>query len=371
MPRVSRFFGYNKQEVDRYIDQISNQYEADYNKLITELRNIEEENDLLKKDIEELTSKSENVKELELLELSLERIEAIYEYLKRYQDEDFYNIFSEELSIREKLKEDINNIEESIQETKDNIKKELEHVNKIIKSSNFSLVTTGHSATGKNSNSSDKDSTGNDNEESSIRLMTKPIAADGTPLFDEWDKKKESPARQKQTKNEEKPAPIFELTFWGKTEPEDTISEKFRVPEDKVPEDKVPEDKVPEDKVTKDIVTKDTETTQEKYQDDINDLHNLDFSVEKEIAATWQKSEGNSVTENKETVLDHDLKEKIDLVRYKYVIGKLAGEDLTDNSGGLIISKHEEITADVIEAAQRESKLSELIINMVVQGMDE
>lgn len=65
------------------------------------------------------------------------------------------------------------------------------------------------------------------------------------------------------------------------------------------------------------------------------------------------------------------LKRKIDTVRYKYMVGKLAGEDLLDDNENLIIGKDREITLEVIETAQREGKLSELIINMTIPGMDE
>ena len=67
----------------------------------------------------------------------------------------------------------------------------------------------------------------------------------------------------------------------------------------------------------------------------------------------------------------HGLKAQIDIARYKFILGKIAGEDLFNAAGGVIINKHDEITPEVVEVAQKENKLSELIINMLVQGMDE
>lgn len=61
---------------------------------------------------------------------------------------------------------------------------------------------------------------------------------------------------------------------------------------------------------------------------------------------------------------------EIKTVRYKYVVGKLAGEDLHDGEGQLIIRKDEVITPGVIDRAEREGKLAELIINMVIPGME-
>lgn len=58
-------------------------------------------------------------------------------------------------------------------------------------------------------------------------------------------------------------------------------------------------------------------------------------------------------------------------VRYKYVVGKLAGEDLLDNDGRIIIRKSEIITPQIIEMAEKEGKLAELIVNMVIPGLEQ
>jgi hypothetical protein len=50
-----------------------------------------------------------------------------------------------------------------------------------------------------------------------------------------------------------------------------------------------------------------------------------------------------------------------------YVIGKIAGDDLFDRSGKLIIAKNEIITQDVIEKAEREGNLIELVLEMKLQ----
>jgi len=62
------------------------------------------------------------------------------------------------------------------------------------------------------------------------------------------------------------------------------------------------------------------------------------------------------------------VRSKINAVRDKYVLGKVAGEDLLDNSGRVIIQKNVSITESVMEMAVKEGKLAELIINMVIPG---
>lgn len=62
---------------------------------------------------------------------------------------------------------------------------------------------------------------------------------------------------------------------------------------------------------------------------------------------------------------------EIKTVRHKYVVGKLAGEDLYDNEGQMIVRKNETITPKIIEKAEKEGKLAELIINMVIPGLEQ
>jgi|GEM_PF-4695294 len=62
---------------------------------------------------------------------------------------------------------------------------------------------------------------------------------------------------------------------------------------------------------------------------------------------------------------------EIKAVRHKYVVGKLAGEDLLDNEGSLLIGKGQLITPSIVEKAEKEGKLAELIINMVIPGLEQ
>ncbi|HOV79226.1 MAG TPA: hypothetical protein PK728_03905 [Bacillota bacterium] len=64
------------------------------------------------------------------------------------------------------------------------------------------------------------------------------------------------------------------------------------------------------------------------------------------------------------------VEKEIKTIRHKYVVGKLAGEDLLDGSGKVIILKNELITPEVVERAEAEGKLPELIINMVIPGLE-
>jgi len=53
--------------------------------------------------------------------------------------------------------------------------------------------------------------------------------------------------------------------------------------------------------------------------------------------------------------------------QYPFIVGKFAGENLMDKSGKLIIAKDEMISEEVVEKAQAEGKLVDLIIDMKFQ----
>lgn len=58
-------------------------------------------------------------------------------------------------------------------------------------------------------------------------------------------------------------------------------------------------------------------------------------------------------------------------IRSKYLIGKIVGEDLMDKKGRLLAKKGSTITEDLIEIIDKEGKLAELILNMVLPETSE
>lgn len=64
------------------------------------------------------------------------------------------------------------------------------------------------------------------------------------------------------------------------------------------------------------------------------------------------------------------LSADINQVRNKYLVGKVAGEDLMAKDGSVIITKGSIISVETVMRAEEEGKLAELIINMVLPGME-
>lgn len=65
-------------------------------------------------------------------------------------------------------------------------------------------------------------------------------------------------------------------------------------------------------------------------------------------------------TENKAITID------ISNIRSKYLIGKVAGADLLDKDRRVIVAKNAVITNEIVDKAEKEGKLAELIVNMAL-----
>jgi hypothetical protein len=59
-----------------------------------------------------------------------------------------------------------------------------------------------------------------------------------------------------------------------------------------------------------------------------------------------------------------------ELVKSKYLFGKVTGADLLDGSGNVLIPKNTKIDDEVAAKADSAGKLAELIINMTVPGIE-
>lgn len=80
------------------------------------------------------------------------------------------------------------------------------------------------------------------------------------------------------------------------------------------------------------------------WEEDVYETENIDDSIE---------------TEKGEIIFSEENTSK-----YAFIVGKFAGENIFDESGKLIIAKDEVITEEVVENAEAEGKLINLIIDM-------
>lgn len=69
---------------------------------------------------------------------------------------------------------------------------------------------------------------------------------------------------------------------------------------------------------------------------------------------------------NNSNSVDQAVARDIDNIRLKYLIDKVTGADLLDRDGNIIVKKNSKITNEVIYIAEKEGKLAELIVNMII-----
>ncbi len=87
------------------------------------------------------------------------------------------------------------------------------------------------------------------------------------------------------------------------------------------------------------------------------------FTVLQQSDKAVEKSENESIHQ---VEIDEDAR----YIRQKYIVGKIAGQDLFDRKGNLIIGGNSKITSQAVDLADREGKLPELIINMILPDLE-
>lgn len=98
----------------------------------------------------------------------------------------------------------------------------------------------------------------------------------------------------------------------------------------------------------------DTKKEPPKDINNVEKVENGDFKVVSRI------EEANKTLEN-----------RIENMRLKYLVGKIVGEDLMDSKGIVIASKNLIITEELINIADKQGKLAELILNMIFPEAEE
>lgn len=71
-----------------------------------------------------------------------------------------------------------------------------------------------------------------------------------------------------------------------------------------------------------------------------------------------------------ETRWSGESQEDMDHIKRRYILGKRSGKDIAGSRGDLLVERNAVITDEVIDRAEREGKLVELIVNMVVEGYE-
>lgn len=104
--------------------------------------------------------------------------------------------------------------------------------------------------------------------------------------------------------------------------------------------------------------------------DEINSdsLYNIPIKNDKEKV---ENEDVKVVSKQVETKGNKTLENRINNIRFKYLVGKIVGEDLMDSKGIIIASKNTVITKNMINIVDKQGKLAELILNMIFPEVSE
>ena len=103
------------------------------------------------------------------------------------------------------------------------------------------------------------------------------------------------------------------------------------------------------------------------------DIENLLFPQQQWNTIVQENS--NSSEMHTKVMMDVKTKKSLALenhaydLRRKYIVGKIVGEQIRDNRGNSIATKGKVITDEILKKVEAEGKLTELIVNMIAQGL--
>jgi|GEM_PF-3907384 len=103
---------------------------------------------------------------------------------------------------------------------------------------------------------------------------------------------------------------------------------------------------------------------------------NIQLGANTEIAAASETYEdgakAHSIGEDRRKPQIHsEDAARVEELKLRYIVGKVAGKDLHDGSGRVIVQRGEGISKSVVAAAEEAGKLVELIVNMVIADFSE
>lgn len=90
--------------------------------------------------------------------------------------------------------------------------------------------------------------------------------------------------------------------------------------------------------------------------------------LDTEGAGNEQSRQRDELTGSSSTL--REVESRIERNQMSYVLGNIAGRDLVGADGQIIIAKGQTITREVLERAKDEGKIAELIVYMIVPGLD-
>lgn len=380
---TKKFRGLNPKEVDPYLEKLKQSQEEEIKNLEKQLENIQEEKTLLYKKLYELQEKwADKSEEKELLDLALLRTKNIAEILLQKAASEVKELLNEAEKKNADNKKKTANLEEEIAIIEAKIQSLLDIlINAYQEETVISEKTSNpsHKIIHFNDIMHEKKVKDNEKEniEENIWQEEQPITADGTRLSDFTKNTNVKENNQQFKKMMDKLAKVLNNQEEEKELEEKNINENdFGAEQDHKAEDEIAstanENEEPENSETTSTQVIETssinieETTQMRDEDKKVEIEE---EIQREID-NLEKQEQTVLKDKKDTG-SPAISAEINNIRFKYITGKIAGRDLYDPTGELIIAKGKVITSEIVARVETEGKLPELIVNMILPGMEE
>lgn len=399
----NRLIGVNKNEVDRYIDYVKKNTEEKIDEKINKIKELEKNNADLKEKINNLKNEmASKIQSKEMMEFAIEKAQEWAEILLENADKRVAEIEGlgreQETLINKKIeayntilknsKEKLNNLLNSeiqknielIEELDKFVSNENKNVNKIrdkkinniihyddIKGERDSKKDDGENKQGSNENieevSVSTQSVVNENSLNSVPrslILEKDLGVDEKTKFDK-DTTNEKIKDAREVNEEENSngdidnllRNVINFDRLNDEEIKVTLEEKNALIEDQPFDDSVTEKGFWGEDF--DDILFEPSGIEKEYGND-NEIKPLDKKSQHEDASDASIEKRNQSS----NVIDGEIQN----IRRKYIVGKVAGEDLLDREGNFIIKKNEIITIETVQLAEKEGKLANLIVNM-------
>lgn len=311
-----KLFGLNKNIVDQLLKKIRSEQQEELDDIEKQVKSISEENRQYRSELASvLHQKHEDTHSKEVINLAEFRLQNVIQYLDKQKTTEMFHL-------REKHEQYIANLHQRMKD----LDRELQRVNKAFQnmSANLWNPITDHylpSQTYKNRNS----------PESSIKSEL--VHEQPLPSFGKQEDFESQPITKK----------TIQSNFWGLDE-------------------KLVEQAKSSLHSTNETVVHPALT--------INELPE-DFSCE--IEEDTKESGELSLSKSNEypKPSSKQLVDEVDSLKSQYMLGKVAGENIYNKEGQLLIKKNTIITKEIIELAHQQGKLAELIVNMKMLGGEE
>lgn len=387
-----KVWGFQKKEVEDYINKLKKAQEAELKELSKKNENVQRENEILRLELSTLTETNASFPAGILLELALNRVERVSGYID--QDVDIEVLAIDKITHQKSLV-----LENTIAELEKNIEKEKEIIE--IELKNIVDIAKGQERTknididviknlGKllpiadwlKSNREEQTNLGKEfwEEEStdSTQELIKQMTADGTVL---------EPMIKPDTTN----ANIADQNAKRNSSSEHQVSANVMKADSREGKDNK-DNKADVDSILGSSQKGNPENVNPYFSVSKTDFWDVSVGGEdntnpciQEVAVTadsetkaasqdfYQSMETSEVqaVENPSGQSQAGVREEISAVRAKYILGKVAGVDIMDTAGQVIIRKGEPITVSFMQMAQNEGKLADLIINMELPRQEE